>query len=76
MVLILTAPLRDTFAACYVKNGDDYTLWNKVISNKYYENNCGKDDKDWANMGMFSIKAIYGVGIGSEITEQEAYQDI
>jgi hypothetical protein len=51
VVLVLTAPLHDTFAACYVKTSDGYTLWNKVISNTFYEDYCGNDYKDWANTG-------------------------
>jgi hypothetical protein len=44
-----------------------FTLWNKVVSNKYFEEHCGKDDKDWANMGLFKIKRVYGDGLGAEI---------
>ena len=36
VVLILTAPLRDPFAACYVKTINGFTLWSKVVKNEFY----------------------------------------
>jgi hypothetical protein len=36
VVLVLTAPLHDTFATCYAKTSGGYTLWNKVITNTFY----------------------------------------
>lgn len=51
VVVVLTAKLHDTFAACYVKTADGYTLWSKVISNTFFEERCGSDYKDWANNG-------------------------
>jgi hypothetical protein len=65
VVLVLTAPMRETFSACYVKTINGFTIWNKVVSNDFYERYCGKDDKDWANMGLFTIKGLYGDGIGN-----------
>lgn len=50
VVLVFSALFRDTFAACYVKSPDGYTLWNKVIVNTFYEKHCGQDEKDWAAM--------------------------
>ena len=73
VVLVLTAPLRQTFAACYVKTESGYTLWNKVVTNTLYEKICGKDYKDWANMGKFTIKGVYGEGVGNEIAEDATY---
>lgn len=64
-MLVLTAPLHDTFAACYVKTSEGYTLWNKVIANSFYEDNCGKDYKDWANIGEFNISGVFGLGVGT-----------
>ncbi len=72
-MIVLGAALHDTFAACYVKTPEGYTLWNKVISNAYYEENCGQDYKDWANIGEFDIKGIFGVGIGAEMSENATY---
>lgn len=65
MVLVLSAPLRDAFSACYVKTMNGFLLWNKVVSNRYFEEYCGKDDKDWANMGLFKIVGVYGDGLGA-----------
>lgn len=73
VVVVLTAPFHDTFAACYVKTSQGYTLWSKVVTNNFYEQNCGKDYKDWANIGEFTVKGVYGIGIGKEIGESETY---
>lgn len=31
IVVVFTAPLKETFSACYVKAGDSYTLWSHVL---------------------------------------------
>jgi hypothetical protein len=43
--------LKEDFSACYVKNGQDYTLWNQIMTNKFYEENCGQDQTDWMKSG-------------------------
>lgn len=73
VVLVLTAPLRDTFAACYVKTSEGYTIWSKVVTNPFFEKYCGEDSQDWANMGDFQIKGVFGAGIGTEISENATY---
>jgi hypothetical protein len=37
-----------------------------VISNNFYEAQCGQDNKDWITDG-FTIKGTYGVGIGTRL---------
>ena len=59
----------DDFSACYVKTDIGYTMWSKVISNVFYDKYCGLDKEDWVNSGKFTIKRIYGLGIGTEIGE-------
>ena len=49
--------------ACYVKTSDGFKLWNKVVSNKFYEEYCGNDYKDWLDSGLFKLDAVYGEGI-------------
>ena len=66
--------LKEDFSACYVKNGQDYTLWNQIMSNKFYEENCGQDQTDWIKSGEFNVKGIYGVGIGTNLNETEIYK--
>lgn len=68
VVVVLTAPLKEKFSACYIKIGKSLILWNSVISNEYYEEVCGKDQKDWANINEFQIQGIYGEGIGTQLT--------
>ena len=40
-----------------------------MIRNKFYEEYCGNDYKDWINLGTFKIEKVYGEGIGTEIAE-------
>lgn len=51
VVLVLGATFKETFAACYVKTLLGYTIWNKVISNDWFEQYCGSDYKDWYATG-------------------------
>jgi hypothetical protein len=37
------------------------------MNNKFYEENCGQDDKDWMKSGKFDVKGVYGVGIGTNL---------
>jgi hypothetical protein len=76
VVIVMEKTFHDTFAACYVKTADGYTLWNKVDANPYYEEQCGGDSKDWVNLNEFSIKRVYGEGIGTEIPEDATYADM
>lgn len=72
-MLLLTAKFRDPFAACYVKTAEGYTLWSKVITNSYFEDRCGGDNKDWANMGEFKIGGVFGAGVGTEIDSKSVH---
>ena len=67
VVVVLTATFKNTFSACYVKAGDSYTLWSKVYENDFYEDLCGKDEKDWMASGSFEVQGIYGMGIGTQL---------
>ena len=62
VVITFTNPLRDTFSACYVKTQTGYILWNKVISNKFYEQYCGHDTQNWLKSPLFTVKSIVGEG--------------
>ena len=62
VVIEFTAPLRDTFSACYVRTPTGYILWNKVISNKFFAKNCGNDHHNWIKNPLFKIKSIIGEG--------------
>ncbi len=66
-----SAILKYKFSACYVKVGTGYTLWSKVTSNAFYEQHCGEDYKDWMVEGNFNIDGIYGVGIGTQLTDAD-----
>lgn len=59
-MIVFEAMFKDTFAACYVKTLQGYTIWSKVISNNWYEQYCGSDYKDWNATGEFNIKGVYG----------------
>lgn len=71
VVISFSAPLKDNFSACYVKVGDSYTLWSKIAQNAFYEKHCGEDYKDWITENGFKIEGIYGVGIGSNLSDED-----
>lgn len=68
VVIKFSAPLRDTFSACYVKTATSYILWNKVTSNKWYSQYCGNDNTNWYAHKTFHVVSITGEGIGNEVT--------
>lgn len=59
---------KQPFAACYVKSGSKYLLWNKIVTSAFYEKHCGGDYKDWYAEG-FPVTGVYGVGIGAPLTK-------
>lgn len=73
VVVVFSALFHDTFAACYIKNGEEYTLWSKVVSNSYFEKNCGSDYKDWMHTGDYNIDKVYGIGIGTKLNVNTTY---
>lgn len=36
-----------------------------------FEKNCGEDYKDWITENGFKIEGIYGVGIGSNLSDND-----
>ena len=51
VVIVFSSFLHDSFAACYIKNGDSFTIWSNALSNIYFEKYCGNDYKDWIHTG-------------------------
>ena len=60
------AVYKPNFSACYVTviGSGEYKLWNTVAKNKWYEDNCGDDKKDWLKEKYEKINEE-GVGIGT-----------
>ena len=69
--MVLGGTLKEDFSVCYVKNGEEYTLWKEITSNKFYEENCGQDEKDWVKDSQFIVKGVYGQGIGAKLDEEK-----
>lgn len=55
---------KGNFAACYAKKDGSNTpqLWNEVIKNEWYEENCGKDDEDYLKNNKYKVKSEEGQG--------------
>ncbi len=58
---------KQPFSACYVKSGDHYLMWNKVVTSLFFEKYCGGDYKDWYGEG-FPVTGVYGVGTGASLS--------
>lgn len=71
VVIGFSAMLKEKFMACYVKDRTSYTLWSKVTTNDWYEKYCGEDYKDWLAEGSWNIDGIWGVGIGTPLTDND-----
>jgi hypothetical protein len=63
------AVYKPNFSACYATapGSSTPTLWNKVVQNKWYEDNCGKDDTDYLTNTAYKVVDKVGVGIGTAI---------
>ena len=55
------------FAACYVKSGSNYALWNTVATNSFFEENCGGDSEDYTQNSKYKIKTKSGEGVGANL---------
>ena len=69
VVIVFKALFKRTFSACYVKAGDSYTVWSKMLENKFYNEYCGEDSEDWLLSSDFKTEGIYGVGIGTPLNQ-------
>ncbi len=63
--------IKPDFAACYVKTGTTFALWNTVATNAFFEKNCGADTEDYFKNTKYTVKTLTpaeeGVGLGTEI---------
>ena len=41
--------VKPDFGACYALDSitDTYKIWNEVIENEWFSENCGADDENW-----------------------------
>lgn len=64
------AVYKPNFSACYAKavGTQTYQLWNKVITNDWYEKNCGSDSEDYLTNSAYKKTDEAGVGVGVRIT--------
>lgn len=70
MVNFQDAVYKPNFSACYAKavGTQTYQLWNKVITNDWYEKNCGSDSEDYLTNSAYKKTDEAGVGVGVRIT--------